>query len=53
MNEYYSICLGTVMRKEFGLFHDNYSLLADCHTEVPDAASMAIIDATGQRLQTR
>ena len=42
---------GTGIRNEFGLWHGNYSLLADCHTDVPDGASMVIIEAVWQRLQ--
>lgn len=44
---------GMGIRNEFGLWHGNDSLLADCHTDVPDGASMVIIEAVWQRLQTR
>jgi len=44
---------GTGIRNEFGLWHGNDSLLADCHTDVPDGASMVIIEAVWQKLQTQ
>jgi hypothetical protein len=43
---------GTGIRNEFGLWHGNDSLMADCHAEHPDGASMVIIEAVWQRLQT-
>jgi hypothetical protein len=42
---------GTGIRNEFGLWRGNTNLMADCHTEVPDDASMVIIQAVWQRLQ--
>jgi hypothetical protein len=42
---------GTGIRNGFGLWRGNTNLLADCHTEVPDDASMVIIEAVWQRLQ--
>ncbi len=44
---------GTGIRNEFGLWHGNYSLLTDCHTDVADGASMVIIEAVWKRLQTQ
>ena len=42
---------GTGIRNEFGLWRGNTNLLADCHAEHPDEASMVIIKAVWQRLQ--
>ena len=42
---------GTGIRNEFGLWRGNTNLLADCHAEHPDDASMVIIEAVWQRLQ--
>jgi hypothetical protein len=45
--------LGTGIRNEFGLWRGNTNLLADCHSENPDGASMVIINAVWQRLQNQ
>lgn len=42
---------GTGIRNEFGLWRGNTNLLADCHAEHPDDASMVIIEAVWRRLQ--
>jgi hypothetical protein len=42
---------GTGIRNEFGLWKGNTNLLADCHTDTPDTASMVIIEAVWQRLR--
>ncbi len=42
---------GTGIRNEFGLWKGNTNLLADCHAEHPDDASMVIIRAVWERLQ--
>ena len=42
---------GTGIRNEFGLWKGNTNLLADCHAQHPDDASMVIIEAVWQRLQ--
>jgi len=42
---------GTGIRNEFGLWKGNKELLADCHAEHPDDASMVIIQAVWERLQ--
>jgi hypothetical protein len=42
---------GTGIRNDFGLWRGNTSLMTDCHTRIPDEASMAIIEAVWQRLQ--
>jgi Domain of unknown function (DUF6794) len=44
---------GTGIRNEFGLWNGNYSLMSDCHADYPDGASMVIIEAVWQRLQTQ
>ena len=49
----YHLSLGLGIRNYYGLWNGNYSLLADCHTDVPDGASMVIIEAVWQRLQTQ
>ena len=42
---------GTGIRNEFGLWRGNTNLMADCHAQHPDDASMAIIEAVWQKLQ--
>ena len=42
---------GTGIRNDLGLWRGNTNLMADCHTEVPDHASMVIIKAVWQKLQ--
>ena len=42
---------GTGIRNEFGLWRGNTNLLADCHAQHPDDASMVIIKAVWQKLQ--
>ncbi len=42
---------GTGIRNEFGLRRGNKELMADCHSEDPDDASMVIIKAVWERLQ--
>ena len=42
---------GTGIRNAFGLWKGNTNLLADCHAEHPDDASMVIIRAVWERLQ--
>ena len=49
----YHMSLGLWIRNNYGLWNGNASLLADCHTDVPDGASMVIIEAIWQRLQTQ
>ena len=44
---------GTGIRNQFGLWEGNDSLMADCHADHPDGASMVIIRAVWQRLQTK
>jgi len=44
---------GTSIRNQFGLWHDNDSLMADCHAAHPDDASMVIIEAAWAKLQTQ
>lgn len=48
----YHMSWGLWIRNYYGLWNGNYSLLTDCHTGVPDGASMVIIEAVWQRLQT-
>jgi hypothetical protein len=43
--------LGMEIRNDFGLWRGNTNLMADCHKELPEAASMVIIGAVWQRLQ--
>jgi hypothetical protein len=42
---------GTGIRNRFGLWGGNDALMADCHAQHPDAASMVIFEAVWQRLQ--
>jgi hypothetical protein len=42
---------GTGIRNELGLWRGNTNLMADCHAQHPDDASMVIIEAVWQRLQ--
>jgi len=42
---------GMGIRNEFGLWRGNTNLMADCHTQEPDDASMIIIEAVWQKLQ--
>lgn len=42
---------GTGIRNEFGLWRGNTNLMADCHAQHPDDASMVIIEAVWQKLQ--
>jgi hypothetical protein len=42
---------GTGIRNEFGLWKGNTNLLADCHADHPDDASMVIVRAVWERLQ--
>ena len=42
---------GTGIRNEFGLWRGNTNLMAACHADHPDDASMVIIEAVWQRLQ--
>jgi hypothetical protein len=42
---------GTGIRNDFGLWRGNTNLLADCHTTVPEDASMVIIEAVWKKLQ--
>jgi hypothetical protein len=42
---------GTGIRNEFGLWRGNTNLMAACHADHPDGASMVIIEAVWQRLQ--
>ena len=49
----YHMNWGLGIRNNYGLWHGNYSLLTDCHADVPDGASMVIIEAVWQRLQTQ
>jgi hypothetical protein len=42
---------GTGIRNEFGLWKGNTNLLADCHAEHPDDASMVIVRTAWERLQ--
>ena len=51
LNEYY-MSWGLGIRNYYGLWNGNYSLLFDCHTDVPDGASMVIIEAVWKKLQT-
>ena len=44
---------GTWIRNDFGLWRGNTNLLADCHAEDPDSASMVIIEAVWQKLQKK
>jgi hypothetical protein len=44
---------GTGIRNEFGLRRGNTDLIADCHAEDPERASMIIIEEVWQRLQKR
>jgi hypothetical protein len=48
----YHLDWGMGIRNYFGLWNGNESLLADCHTDVPDGASMVIIEAVWLKLQT-
>jgi len=49
----YHMSWGLGIRNYYGLWNGNYSLLADCHTDVPDGAAMVIIEAAWQKLQTQ
>jgi hypothetical protein len=49
----YHFSLGLYIRNYYGLNGNNYSLMADCHTDIPDGASMVIIEAAWQRLQSQ
>lgn len=42
---------GTGIRNDFGMWRGNTNLVADCHAEEPDGASMVIIEAVWQKLQ--
>jgi len=42
---------GTGIRNRFGLWGGNDALMADCHADHPDSASMVIIEAVWQKLQ--
>ena len=42
---------GTGIRNQFGLWRGNTNLMADCHAQHPDDASMVIIEAVWLRLQ--
>jgi hypothetical protein len=42
---------GTGIRNDFGLWRGNTNLMADCHAQHPDDASMVIIKAVWQKLQ--
>lgn len=44
---------GTSIRNEFGLWRGNEELMRDCHADHPDDASMVIIEAVWQRLQSQ
>ena len=44
---------GTGIRNELGLWSGNNSLMTDCHADHPDGASMVIIEAVWERLQTQ
>jgi hypothetical protein len=43
---------GMGIRNSFGLCQGNDALMADCRAVFPDGASMVIIEAVWQRLQT-
>lgn len=45
--------LGKLIRNEFGLWKDNPELLTNCHAIHPDDASMVIITAAWQKVQTQ
>ena len=47
----YHLNWGMGIRNEFGLRKGNTDLMADCHTQEPDEASMVIIEAVWQKLQ--
>jgi hypothetical protein len=44
---------GTGIRNDLGLWQGNEALMADCHADHPDGASMVIIEAVWQRLQPK
>jgi hypothetical protein len=49
----YHMSWGMGIRNSFGLWGGNRSLLADCHAYHPDDASMVIMEAVWQKLQTK